>query len=160
MSVKLKSYACHNKPEPMLFRWQKGFFNLSSYKREKGWPKCAPDPWTHCSNNSVSILRTYQMPTQSPMQRREYPQWIRNIITSLMTNWKDKRYHLCSIARYLSKFDVHDSWLICTVQSAILVCAHERDEENRIREITGTGDIALLIERVAAPWFCPGVWTK
>ena len=31
------------------------------------------------------------MPTHSPMQRREYPQWIRNIITSLITNWKDRR---------------------------------------------------------------------
>ena len=48
MSVKFKSYVCHNKPEPMHYKWQKGFFNLSSYKWEKGWPKCTPDPWTHC----------------------------------------------------------------------------------------------------------------
>ena len=43
------SFICHNKPTSMYFMCPKGFFDLSSYKREKGWPKCTPDPWTHCS---------------------------------------------------------------------------------------------------------------
>ena len=39
-----------NKPEGMYFKWPKGCLDMSSYKREKGWPKCPPDPWTHCSS--------------------------------------------------------------------------------------------------------------
>ena len=48
MEVKSMSFICHNKPTSMYFMCPKGFFDLSSYKREKGWPKCTPDPWTHC----------------------------------------------------------------------------------------------------------------
>ena len=59
MSVKFKSYACHNKPEPMHYTWRKGFFNLSSYKWEKGWPKCTPDPWTHCILKYLNIVVSF-----------------------------------------------------------------------------------------------------
>ena len=51
------SFICHNKPTSMYFMCPKGFFDLSSYKREKGWPKCTPDPWTHCSFTCLMWLQ-------------------------------------------------------------------------------------------------------
>ena len=52
MEVKSMSFICHNKPTSMYFMCPKGFFDPSSYKREKGWPKCTPDPWTHCTESN------------------------------------------------------------------------------------------------------------